>query len=240
MVSPAGSGSGSGGTGSLGSPLSPTQRDIEATAWTEVNKAALGIVHDAIDQSFTQMNQRYSFSHLGTHTGYQARGGQPLLDHTLENVRLLQSPNVLTDESWNSTYQELVNQLPPGILARYQQEEQKPLNEQDPYFTVTANVLTNCAKILTRITMNSQPPASDSLEAARTEMNLIVSLMAMKQSFSNASQVANKADEYLNEQGANLLHYDEYKNAVKQIKGHAQNLENMDLKTLVNPKAEGG
>ncbi|MBA3816319.1 MAG: hypothetical protein H0X29_07340 [Parachlamydiaceae bacterium] len=232
MVGPAGSGSGTGGSGSLGSPLSPTQREIETTAWTEVNKAALGIVKDSIDMSFSQLDNRYSASHLGTQTGYRAREDQPLLDHTLENVRVLQSLNVPIDASWASTYEQMISQLPPGVLARFLLEQQKPLNERDPSFAATANVLMLTAQILTVIAQKSQPLAPDTLEAARTEKNMHISKTAMNQSVINTIQAANKAEEFLIEQGANLPHHDEYKNTITEIRGAAEFIGNMGPSAL--------
>lgn len=238
MVSPAGSGSGAGGTGSLGSPLSPTQREIETSAWTQINKAALGIVPDSIDLSFTQIDKRYSTSHLGTQTGYKAREDQPLLDHTLENVRVLQSLNVPIDASWVSTYEQLISQLPPGVLERFMLEQQKPLEERDPTFVAAANVLMRSAQILTTLSLHSQPPILGSLEADRTEKNLIISLIAMKQSINNISQAINKTEEFLDDQGANFPNHDEHKNVLTQIKADAEVLGKMDLTSLTHPKGE--
>lgn len=238
--SPIGSGSGAGGTGNLGGPFSPTQRDIETTAWTEVNKAALGIVNDSIELAFSQLDKRYSTSHLGTQTGYRAREDQPLLDHTLENVRVLQSLNLPIDESWNAAYEQLVNQLPPEMLERFKLEQQKPPNEQDPSFIATANVLKRGAQILTNISAHSQSPDPNSLEAARTEWNLIISQGAFKASITNTIQVADKAEEYLEEQGANLPHHDDYKNSITQIRSDAEILSHMDLKPLTESKGDSG
>lgn len=238
MVSPTGSGSGAGGTGSLGSPSSPTQREIEASAWTEVNKARLGIVPDSIDVSFSQIDQRYSTSHLGTQTGYRAREDQPLLDHSIESTRILQSLNVPIDASWAATYEHLISQLPPGILARFLLEQQKPLNERDPSFAAMADVLMGYAKILTTVDLHCRSPDPASLEAARTELNLIVPMVAMRQSSINAFQAATKAEEFLNEQGANLPQHDEYQNVITQIKGYAEILSKIDLTVLAKPKGD--
>lgn len=239
MGSPIGAGSGAGGAGNLGAPLSPTQRDIEATAWTEVRKAALGIVNDSVEIAFSQLDQRYSTSHLGTQTGYRAREDQPLLDHTLENVRVLQSQDLPIDESWNSTYEQLISQLPPEMLARFKLEQQKPPNEQDPSFVATANVLKRGAQILTTISVHCQSPDPNSLEAARTNWNLDISTGAFIQAIKNTLQVADKAEEYLEEQGANLPHHDDYKNSITQIRSDAEILSRMDLKTLTDSKGEG-
>jgi hypothetical protein len=218
-------GSGSGGSGALGVPLSPTQRDIEATAWTEVNKAALGIVHDSIELSFSQIDQRYSKSHLGTQTGYRAREEQPVLDHSIDTARVLQSSTLPMQASWNAAYEQLVSQLPPDVLARFTSEQQKPPNERDPSFTAVANVLMLGAQILTMIGIHSQPPSPDSLEAAHTQNNQDASIMAMKQSIINTVQVADQAEEFLDEQGANLPYFDEYRDAITQIRDIVQNFK---------------
>lgn len=239
MGSPIGAGSGAGGAGNLGGPISPTQRDIEATAWTEVNKAALGIVNDSIEIAFSQIDKRYSTSHLGTQTGYRAREDQPILDHTLENVRVLQSLNLPVDESWNSTYEQLVSQLPPELLARFKFEQQKPLNEQDPSFVAIDNVLKRGAQILTTISVRCQSPDPNSLEAARTEWNLGISMGALRQSITNTIEVADKAEEYLEDRGANLPHHDDYKNSITQIRSDAEILSHVDLKTLTDSKGDG-
>lgn len=240
MVSPTGSGSGAGGTGSLGAPASPTQREIEALAWTEINKAALGIVQDSIDLSFSQIDNRYSKSHLGTHTGYRAREDQPILDHTLDNVRVMQSLNVPIEASWGPAYEHLVSQLPSGVLARFLLEQQKPFEERDPYFTAAANVLMKTAQIETAITEHCQAPNPDSLEAAHIQKNLVVSLGAVKQSIVNINEASDMASTFLIEQGANLPHFDAHQNAITQLRELAEILGKVNLSTLNDFKSENG
>lgn len=235
MVSPAGSGTGSGGSGSLGAPASPTQREIEASAWTEVNKAALGIVQDSIDIAFSQIDQRYSKSHIGTQTGYRASEDQPLLDHNLENVRIQRSFNLPIDESWNAAYEELVGQLPAELLERFMEEQHKPLNKRQPFFVAADNLFKLGAQIFTTIAAHCYPAAEGTLEAARTGANALLPFIALQEAIRNNQQVVALAKEYLNEQGANLINFDEYNNDLTQIDKLNNTLAGVPLKALLNP-----
>lgn len=243
MVSPAGSGSGTGGSGSLGAPQSLTQWDVETSAWAQVNKAALGIVQDSLEVAFSQLTQRYSHSHLGTQTGYQAAREQAVLEHPIESLRILTLMHPLEDNSAiAANYKELVDQLPPEVLARFLAEAEKPLAERDPSFVAIDNLFMQAATILAYVDQLSQTPAPDSLEAARTQLNLILPFVALNHVVGEGNKVLNGVDNLRNELGSNYRYTDDISDTSVRLHNILGNLQTIDWKSMLpkggNPSNE--
>jgi hypothetical protein len=168
---------GTGVGGNVGGNAIPLQRELEATAWTEINKAALGM-RDSIEQAFTQLNPRYSTGYLGGF-GYKTTAENPLLDHPLESMRSSESFNKYTDNNWQAAYDDLVNQLPTDLRARFNRETNKPFEQRNPSFAALDNLLQLTAKFLTQASIQSKPIEASSLEEARTTLNLLLPFAAL-------------------------------------------------------------
>lgn len=197
----------SGGSGNVFGQQTATADDIKTSAWTEINKAALGIVSDSIEQVFTQMNPRYTQGYLGGF-GYKASQDQPLLDHPLESVRYLQTPFGLPDDSWRGSYEQLVNQLPADLLARFQQEARQPFDERSPAFVALDNLLTATAKFLTKVGALSQPEPPDSLPQLRTSLNLLLPFATLNSTAAQGKEITDSAYALLQELGPNYRYFD--------------------------------
>ncbi len=206
--------SGHGGSNPL--QQGPLQRDLEATAWAEVNKASLNIVKDSIEQVFTQTNPRYYAGYLGGF-GYKSSPDQPLLDHPLESVRVPQSFVSLSDDSWQAAYNNLLNNLPPYLQQQLKNQGQLPFEKRDPNFVALNNVLETTAKAQTQLDAAAQTPATGSLEAAREIYNLMLPVAALKGSINNGAEITQMLQKFLEDQGANDRNFDSINNIKGQI-----------------------
>jgi hypothetical protein len=227
---------GSGVGGNIGGPQIPLQNELEATAWTNVNKMALGIVRDSIEQAFTVMNPRYSVGYLGAF-GYRSTSSNPLLDHPLENVRRSElTPPQTGDNSWVAAYENLVNQLPPDLLARFNSQASKPFDQRNSSFTALDNLFKTTAKILTQMQALSQPTPSGSLEETRTVLNLLLPFAALKGSITNGQELLNSAQNFVSAQGPNYRYFDAFSNLLNKFQGTLSILEgiNANLGTAID------
>lgn len=209
---------GTGVGGNVGGPAVPLQRDIETTAWTEINKAALGLLADSIEKAFSEINPRYSTGYLGGF-GYKSTAENPLLDHPLESLRLAQSFNQATDETWQLAYQDLVNQLPLDLLTRFILDGNKPFEQRNPSFVALDNLLLVTARILTQTQNLSQTMGVNSLEEARTALNILLPFAALKGSIAIGTEVMLAANNFLLSQGANYRYFDGFNNLLGQLQG---------------------
>lgn len=226
---------GTGVGGNVGGPAVPLQRDIETTAWTEINKAALGLLADSIEKAFSEINPRYSTGYLGGF-GYKSTAENPLLDHPLESLRLAQSFNQATDETWQLAYQDLVNQLPLDLLTRFILDGNKPFEQRNPSFVALDNLLLVTARILTQTQNLSQTMGVNSLEEARTALNILLPFAALKGSIAIGTEVMLAANNFLLSQGANYRHFDGFNNLLGQLQGAVSLMDrvNNSLNNTIN------
>lgn len=206
---------GSGVGGNIGGPQIPLQRDLEATAWTEVNKQALGIVREGDVIPFQQIIERYQPGYLGGF-GYKATSENPLLDHPLETQRRAES-STQQDSSWQNTYENFINQLPPELLARFDAESKKPFEQRNLSFVALDNNLQLAARILTQLESSAKPAPAKSLEETRTNLNLILPFAALKGALQNGQETVQSAKQMLIEQGANYRYFDSFNNVLTQL-----------------------
>lgn len=227
---------GTGVGGNVGGPLIPLQRDIEATAWTEVNKAALGIVPDSIEKAFIEFSPRYTFGYLGGF-GYRSAASRPLLDHFLESVRFTQpSTTQEADTAWRSAYDRLANQLPPDLLARFSRERNLPFEHRNLSFIALDNLLTTAAKVLTRADQLGQTSHLDALEETRTTLNILLPFAALKGAINNGNETLVEVKNFLMLQGANYRYFDGFQQLLPQLQRALTLLErvNSTLSDTVN------
>lgn len=196
----------------------PTHRENETSAWTNVNKAMLNIVKDtsALPLTFAEVLPRYQAGYLGGF-GYRASANQPVLDHTLENIRVSLTSDIPIDEAWAGPYGELLDQLPPELKARLLAELGKPFIERNADLVVLNNVLVLSARVLSGLNKASHPPSAESLEATRAAVNLLLPFSALNGSVAIGNEIGQIAYEFLEEKGANLRDFDSYNNTLGQL-----------------------
>lgn len=228
---------GSGVGGSVGGPVNPMPNETQATAWVEVNKAALGIVHDSIERTFIELNPRYTTGYIGGF-GYRSTASRPLLDHPLESTRMKQAFDQPLDEGWQGTYGELVGRLPPELQKRFLAEGRKPFEQRNTNFVALDNLLTATAKTLTQLHIVSQPAGEESLEAARTLLNQLLPIAALKGSIENGSEIGQSLQDFLASEGANYRYFDGFNNALGQTQEVLRMMERVNAGLNTTPNGE--
>lgn len=226
---------GSGVGGNIGGSQTPLPNEIEATAWTNVNKAALGIVHDSLERTFIEINPRYTVGFLGGF-GYKTSSQNPLLDHPLESLRRSETSSQKKDDTWIATYENLVHQLPADLLARFNSEGRKPFEQRNLSFTALDNLLKQTAKTLHQMSQLGKPTPTGSLEEARTMLNLFLPIAALKGAIANGNEIIDTAQTFLSTLGANYRYFDDFNNLLARLQLPMNSLErvNADLATAVN------
>jgi hypothetical protein len=209
-----GGGSGWGG-GQIGGSHTPLQRDIETTAWTEVNKQALGINKDSIQQVFSELSPRYMFGYLGGF-GYKSSAGQPLLDHPLESVRTSQSSEG-ESTGWKTAYEQHQKSLPPDVSDAYNSQMQLAFDDRYPSIVALDHML----KIIAQFTSNAQESAlvqaPESLKAQRTLLNSLFPFAVLNASAKTGQEVQNLNATYIEQLGPNDPNFDRFLSASNQL-----------------------
>jgi hypothetical protein len=212
-------GSGVGGnSGNIGGPPNPLPQEMEASAWAQTNRLALGIVPEGSSfiLPFQQIIERYQTGYLGGF-GYKTAAENPLLGHPLEVQRRAESSTQQQNNSWQTAYQNFIDQLPPELQARFDAESKKPFEQRNLSFVALDNNLQLAAKILTQLESSSKPAPAESLEETRTALNLIFPFASLVGVLKNSQEVVQSAQQLLTQQGANYRYFDSFNNVLSQL-----------------------
>lgn len=203
----------------FGGAVGQSAIDWMNTAWAEVNKNALGIVRDTIDQSFTILNPRYSLGYIGGF-GYKATSSRPMLDHNLETVRTTEaSMKSPLEGEWRASYDELVKQLPADLRQRFLEQMSTPLEFRYYTFAVLDNILTATARALNGLETVTRPVDPESLQQARTNLNMLLPFVSLRNSLQVGIEIGRTIQAYVESQGANYRDFDAFNNALKTMHG---------------------
>lgn len=216
----------SSGPGIGGANISPVplQRDLETTAWTEYNKAALGITADSLEKSFTQMNPRYTSGYYG---GYKSSEDQPLLDHPLESGRISQGFDAGSDDSWKETYDALFNQLPEGLQQNLMTEGKKNFDDRKGSFAALDNLLVLTAKILTSTNKLAGIEEMGPLQYERALMTQVLPFTALREVAGQGANITEKALAFIILQGPNNYFFDTFTNLLTQMGNGVKDLQQL-------------
>lgn len=219
--------SGSGAGDGIGRPLIPTINEQVQTAATQVNLLALGITHDSLQKTFTEVSPRFVFGYLGGF-GYRASAENPILDHPLESTRVLTTADPLVDTSWETTYNDLLGMLPSDQQEAYQYELSLPLNQRSEAFIAIDSVLRGAAQLMAQLDTIPDTFSTDSLQGVRTVLNQLLPIAALKGSLDYGLELLVAAQSYLLSEGANLPGFDGYVDTLKQLETAVGLLQNVD------------
>ena len=170
---------GSGVGGNPGSPQTPMQRELEATAWTEVNKLAPGINFDSLDTVMTEISPRYVFGYLGAF-GYRSSPGQPLLDHPLESVRAEQPSRVPVGANLQEAYNGLFQSLPDDLQGSLTAQKQPPPEEQSSTLTALDSTLSLMANFIVHLHNAAETAAPGTVQAEQELLNFLFPYRRLK------------------------------------------------------------
>lgn len=199
---------GSGLGDEIGSPQQMGPRELEATAAVVVNRAALAIVKDSIEISFTQFG--------GNLWNYMASSSQPTLSHPLETLRTSSASKPAEDTSWKEFFDKLIQDLPAEIAARLIREREKLKEERSISYTGLNDFLMTMAKALSWVESASKPENPNSVAYRNMVLNLALPTIIAENLSSFGKTFLEEAFQYLNHVGPNNIHYDELSNILNQ------------------------
>ena len=182
--------------GNLNNNFQPTPRDIETSAWTEVNKSKLGIVsgNDPLDQQIlTKVNDDTS--------KYSSTSSRPFLPSPLERIRQSAPELSNQNENWEPFYNNLLDNLPPGIQVAIQKEYQKKGEDRLTSIQNLNDLLIGTAKTLLKIQngAHSSPEnlAEDTSFIERTLNNQAMSSLAKLGAAQDVSDISQEITPFL-------------------------------------------
>lgn len=219
---------GSGLTSNIGSPQQPSVTEMEASAWTQVNKSALGILKDSLEVPFSQLG--------GQIWKYKSDANRPTLVPT-GTTRTLMPKEDKTDESWKPFFDDLVSKMHPQMRARLTADMKKPFETRNTFYSVLENVLNTTAKGLASLERAQQPQTPEQASFKRTLENQALIGTALVATSEQSEAMLNDMQQYLEYLGPNFPGRD----ALKPFIDRGQLLQeqfNQLLAVLKNPKAE--
>lgn len=213
----------SGVGGSIGGPLHPSPREIEATAWTMVNKAALGIVPDSLEVPIYELG--------GNVWKYQSDSSRPTLK-PLATLRTT-SDETAPDETWKDFFDNLSSKLHPDLRKRLQENMRTTFANRNANLSVLENVMTTIAKGMAWIGKAQQPMEPETPEWERTEHNQGLPGRAMRGIVSHSNTLFKGTQAFLNFVGPNHPNHDEINHFATQGEELQQDLNGV-LEQLQN------
>jgi len=209
---------GSGSGGSIGGPIQPTIYELETNAATNTAKAYLKVVADTLDIPLLQMD----YSALR----YQSSANRPVLPNALFSERVnTGGPQTGPSDAWVSTYDNLLQLLPPDFQAAFLANLQLPRASQNPNFVIFNNVLQQTAQNLTWLSGAAAPLNEQSLAAFSADFNLVFSFIAMNTIVKQSESMLTSAWSYLETVGANDPNFNALSNFSTQYEGIIDNLK---------------
>lgn len=163
--------------GNIGGPIQPRPEEITASAWTLVNKAALGIVLDTIEIPLSQISPGWKYRSSESDKPFL----YPPLDIPLA-VLGQQVPNTALQEILEA----LVLSLPSNVSQALTLNQNYPFSGQLPSLVSLADVLTFAALSLawleTQATVNLDPAVveAESLIMTRAAINAALPAIALE------------------------------------------------------------
>lgn len=217
--------SGSGIGGSIGGPQQYSQTEIEATAWTLVNKERLGVVKDTVEIPFTQVG--------GNVWKYSTDSGRPTL-MPLGSTRTTTGEEEKPDESWKDFYDQLLNKLPPQIKSRIQSELGKSFEFRNANYIVLDQALAALAKGMGWMESVEEPIKNQTAESERLLNNQALPGKALRGVIQHSKAQLEGAESYLDQVGPNDPNHDKLRYFTK-ASGNLHRRMNELLEILRDP-----
>lgn len=194
-------------------PTAPTAFELETTAYANATRNAMGISKDPIEQTFTETNPRYTFGYLGGFN-YKSTASRPLLDHPLEDARMLTSFDALPNTTWQSIYQDLLARLP----IQMQQSLAQQANLKNPNFVTLKFLLEITAQVFTTIQFAIKPAEPNSVQESRLIRYIMLPVAALKGALNNTLDFKSAIKKFLEQLGPNHRDFDSFTHLMNQLK----------------------
>lgn len=186
-------------TGNIGGPQQPMPREIEASAWTMVNRAALGIMPDTLEIPFSKMG--------GEVWKYRSDPSRPTLK-PVGTTRTNTPEGEAMDDSWKGPFEQLVNRLPAQTKARLVEDMFKPYEMRNSEYVILENTLLTTAKGLSWLEAAQKPTPPDSPEMERLHRNQGLAGHALRGAAQQNAQILSGAEQFLAKVGPNYAQHD--------------------------------
>ncbi len=211
---------GSGVGGAMGGPQQPTIFELETKGGTDVARAAMKIVADTIELPLLSVDQDTR--------KYQSSANRPTIP-VLYTTRVAVTYDPVTDDSWQSSYQELIQLMPKDFREFYDSAMQLSVDQRNRNITILDNVLQSSAKLLNAVRRAALPLSPESLAIQRADDNIAQPYIAFNTLTLNSSLLIAKGLEYLEIVGPNNPDFDRIAGALGDFALIAE-----DLKTAAN------
>lgn len=199
---------GTGGT--VGGPATPTQRELEATAWAYSTSQQLGITRDSTIIPFSQVDADAVWK-------YKSSANHPKIP--LMNLRMLLTPEKAPDQSWIDVFTALLDQLPDDVRLRLIEEGQLPPEERDQAYVALDTVLGATARSLVWLQAAAEAPVDPT-------GNELLSTRALQGTIALGSELLNRIEDYLTGR-QNSPHFDRLVGMANQMEDALQDLDDL-------------
>lgn len=201
-----------GGTGVGGGVQQPQIEESKAQAFVEVMKKNIlaMLPPDTLEViPFSQRAYDETFK-------YKTEAGKPML-HPLLFLRTSDFPELIKEEIWKPTYQQLINLLPDDIRGWLYNEMEKPLEQRDVDAQSFNELLMFTAKTLCWLGEASKPIKPNSPEEAFYLVNLALPYIALRTGIKNTEDIIKMSVTFLEAIGPNHPSYDTFKHYLSQL-----------------------
>lgn len=197
------------GIGGPGAPPQLSQRELEATASTDVAKSAMKILSDSLDTSYFVMDKEVC--------KYLCSSAYPTIA-PLMLTRTLNSYSEPNDDAWKPVYQELIGRLPPRFRQQFEDAMKLSPDVRNSNYTVLDGVLKSTASLMASLRSMSAPIEPDSMEAARAVNNVTLPYVALNCLAACSQALIQNGESYLKQVGPNNAAFDKIANALSEYK----------------------
>lgn len=183
----------------IGGPQQALPREIEASAWTMVNKAAIGAVKDSLEIPLSQLT--------GDVYKYNTDSSRPTLK-PLATDRTLAGEDGVEDSAWKGPFEQLVNKLPSHIRARLLAEMGKPFDMRKSDYQALESTLFLTAEAFAYLDEAQKPKEMEGARLQRMQDNQGLAGRAVRGAVSQGQQTLGGIQYFLNQVGPNFPQHD--------------------------------
>lgn len=195
-------------------------RELEATAATVLNRAALGIVKDSLEVSFMQLG--------GNLWKYNSDASRPTLA-PLINVRVTAAQKEIVDRSWDTFFEELKKNLPVDTADRLTREKLKAKEDRNPSYVALEEILVSSARTLAMLHEAANAGEANSTAARNALINISIAATAPENINDIGKSFFTEARNFLDAAGSNYIYHDQLSQNVKIAESELNR-----MKTIIN------
>ena len=199
----------------IGGPTQPLPREIEASAWTQVNKAAVGAMKDTLEVPMSKLG--------GDIYKYNSDSSRPTLK-PLATHRTLANEEGVEDSAWKGPFEQLVNQLPKGIRQRLLADMGKPFDMRKADYQALESTLFLTAEGFAYLDEALKGKELEGARFQRTLENQGLVGMALRGAVQQGQQKLGGIQYFLNKMGANHPQHDVLRGFANQAADLQENL----------------